>query len=191
MRTGLLIALALLALLLPPSASADEIAIIGDTLFVSYDDQTPAFAVLQLNSNGNNELAGNKGNDELSGGSGDDVLTDGEPTDTGGSGGDDSFFGGPDDDYLNGGRVRHNADSGSGGDVMDGGPGSDVVDYSQRIAPLSITEGSGTTNDGQLGEGDDVSNVETILAGSAGDVVLGDAGDDTIHGGAGPDTLGG
>jgi Ca2+-binding RTX toxin-like protein len=96
-------------------------------------------------------------------------------------------------------------------DDINGDEGVDLVDYSSRSAPLTVTVGVGSADDGESGEGDTVAaDIENIRGGSGKDfidasamtqsshVLIGGAGDDTLigsdmadhlYGGEGNDTL--
>jgi Ca2+-binding RTX toxin-like protein len=135
------------------------------------------------------KLVGSRFNDSLNGHNlaapeqfdgllGDDALT--------GHSGSDTFLAGSTDD---------------GSDRINGGAGEDAVDYVNRSANLRVTIDSGSADDGQAGEGDDVRAVEGLrggrgddfleaIAGSTARVHLnGLAGNDTLRGGAGPDDI--
>jgi hypothetical protein len=144
---------------------------------------------------GDDVLIGGDGHDELIGGGGNDVLL--------GQGGDD--------------LLRPDAGASKpGADLVDGGPGFDTVDdwvhpdRSQQ-RPITLTLDA-VANDGAPGEGDDVRNVERVIAFAAGTYVMDDAanhvevfappelgrstvfgagGDDRIIGGNGEQTLDG
>jgi Ca2+-binding RTX toxin-like protein len=138
-----------------------------------------------IGSTGDNNIQGGPGDDTIKGGGGNDVLDGGDGNDTilGGDGAD-QLIGGPGNDFLNGGL---------GADRIDGGPGSDTVDYSNRTQSVSVTPDGNPTdltgNDGQPGEGDNVTNVESINGGSGNDYLVGSPGDGTINGGGGNDLL--
>src|SRR5262245_39824555 len=131
-------------------------------------------------------LEGDRGNDQLYGGGGDDTLSDGGGLF--GADGDDLFSGDNGDDLLQGGVP---ADTGKGADSFYGGGGTDTLDYSQRTAPLTVTEGDGHANDGEAGEHDEVFDVERMLLGPAGDHATGAGGPNVLEGGAGGDSLAG
>jgi Ca2+-binding RTX toxin-like protein len=155
---------------------------------------------------GPESLCGGPGNDTLNGGGGNDRLdfpcvnpqTDQTP-------GGDILNGGAGDDQLNGGPAGSPLES----DRLFGGDGTDTADYSQRAAPLTIALDD-AENDGEAGEGDNVhADVENVIGGSAGDmlvgsgapnaldgrdgndVVIGGGADDMLAGGVGNDTLSG
>jgi Ca2+-binding RTX toxin-like protein len=136
----------------------------------------------------NDQMEGDLGNDALYGDDGNDSLTDG---DAGGglygAGGDDQLYGENGNDHLDGGVP---ADNGAGGDVLDGGAQTDTLTYAPRTQPLKVTE-DGNANDGQTGEGDNVTAVEHIILGSAGDQATGDGSPNTLEGRNGNDSLNG
>ena len=111
--------------------------------------------------------------------------------------------GGPGDDTLRASTFAL-LDGGADGDTMEGSDAQ--VDYSARVNPV-IVVGNGVADDGEAGEGDNVSrNVLIVLGGSAGDTftdvdALGRGGNDTFistgargvfcDGGAGDDAFSG
>jgi Ca2+-binding RTX toxin-like protein len=137
------------------------------------------------------QLLGDLGDDILLGGGGDDRLDDGTEAQSAGA---DRLEGGPGDDQLDGGPVAEP------GDVLAGGAGTDTADYSRRAAPLTV-EIDEVANDGEAGERDNVwSDVEGVIGGSRGDVLIGNGaanklvggdGDDRLFGRDGDDTLAG
>ncbi len=133
---------------------------------------------------GNDQLAGNLGNDFMYGSDGNDFITD---EGLFGAGGTDQLYGQDGNDRLDGGAI---ADTGAGADLLDGGDHSDTILYAKRTKPLTITE-DGDANDGQAGEHDNVTNVETMVLGSAGDHVVADGSADTLRGQGGGDSLNG
>jgi hypothetical protein len=110
--------------------------------------------------------------------------------------------GGPGDDTLRALNAFALLDGGAGGDTMEGSGAQ--VNYRARVNPV-IVDGNGVADDGEAGEGDNVSaNVEIVLGGSAGDSftdvdAVGRGGNDTFistgaegvfcDGGAGDDVL--
>jgi Ca2+-binding RTX toxin-like protein len=110
--------------------------------------------------------------------------------------------GGPGDDTLRAVNAFALLDGGAGGDTMEG-IGAEV-DYRARVNPV-IVVGNGVADDGEAGEGDNVSaNVDDVLGGSAGDTftdvdAAGRGGNDTFistgaggvfcDGGSGDDVL--
>jgi Ca2+-binding RTX toxin-like protein len=135
------------------------------------------------------------------GGDGNDTITSGAAS-TGGA--SNALYGGAGDDKF----IQQAAKA---ADDIHGEDGIDLVDYSSRSAPLSVTVGVGSADDGESGEGDTVeADVENITGGSGKDfidasamtlashILIGGAGDDTLigsdmadhlYGGEGNDTL--
>lgn len=122
----------------------------------------------------------------LVGNSGKDTIT--------AAGGNDTLEGGDGDDSLS---------AGLGADVISGGAGKDTLDYSTRTIGVNVST-DGAANDGQAGESDNVTGVETVLGGSGGDnlnlstadastpvSLIGNGGNDTLAGGAAKDTIDG
>lgn len=99
-----------------------------------------------------------------------------------------SLTGGAGNDTLKGGTGNDTLDGGLGADVIDGGAGSDSLTYAGRNSGITVTQ-EGLANDGQLGEADNVTNVERITGTAHNDSIVGGAGDDTLIGGDGNDTL--
>jgi Ca2+-binding RTX toxin-like protein len=99
-----------------------------------------------------------------------------------------TFSGGPGDDQLTGGGENDQMDGGPGNDRMSGGGGFDELVYSSRTAPVIVDLASGG---GEDGEADALSSFETLLGGSAADVLRGTGRADVIDGGAGPDVISG
>ena len=112
-------------------------------------------------------ITGNLNNNVITGGTGNDTLS--------GGAGDDTF--------------RERAVT-SGADSFDGGAGVDTVDYSARVAALTVTMDGVAADDGLGGETDNVSaTVENLLGGTAGDTITGNLLDNNIDGGLGADTI--
>jgi Ca2+-binding RTX toxin-like protein len=113
-------------------------------------------------------ITGNVSDNIITGGLGADVLA--------GGAGNDTFYEGA----VN-----------SDGDTFDGGAGLDTVDYSARVADVTVTIGAGA-NDGIATESDDVSATVENVMGASGNFVntlTGDGGDNELTGGAGADVL--
>lgn len=178
--------------------------------------------ILTAGSQGPVTFAAGGGDDDLNGGAGDDVLHGGDGADRifgldgndqllgeggadspNGGAGNDLVDGGADDDALEfcskcagGGRN----DTGAGADTYVGGSGTDTLWLDNHPGGIAISP-NGVADDGNAGEGDNVSaDIEDIQA-SAGDDVYtggpgadkfeGNGGNDTIHGGDGADDLSG
>ena len=173
---------------------------------------------------GNDYLLGGDGNDTLSGGAGTDWLygQNGDDRVSGGDGNDyiidqsgsDHLQGGAGNDYvldydyydngrdtLEGGEGNDLLLSGGGGDIVDGGEGTDTLYYSTSREGVQVTLGEAgetTVGVGGTADGDQISNIENVLASRYDDSVTGNSenntiygylGDDVIDGGAGNDTL--
>ena len=142
-----------------------------------------------IGGQGNDVLIGSSADNALSGGPGDDLIKGGGGNDTlAGGPGNDNLQGGDGNDQLSGGPGNDFLDGGPGADVLDGGDGTDTVDYSGRTQPVSVTP-DGVANDGEAGEGDNVTNVESINGGSGNDYLVGDGGNGVLNGGDGNDLL--
>lgn len=115
-------------------------------------------------------------NEVFWGGAGADLITPGL--------GDDTVWGEAGDDTFAEGAAT------SGADVFNGGSGTDLVDYSSRVAALTVTMDGVAADDGLSGEMDNVkSDVESLSGGSAADTITGGTGDNTIDGNAAADTI--
>jgi Ca2+-binding RTX toxin-like protein len=126
-------------------------------------------------------------------------------TDLEGGNGNDRITGAGAMDAVNGGGGTDTVDGGPGADDVRGGSGIDIGSYANRTTPLTITVGAGNDNDGnevdQTGANRDTvrGDIETVLAGSAADIIVGDSssgetlfggdGNDSIFGGRGRDLL--
>jgi Ca2+-binding RTX toxin-like protein len=117
---------------------------------------------------GNDTLEGHDGTQVLHGGPGDDNVN--------GLLGSDHVYGDDGNDIVSGDGHKELASP----DVIDGGPGTDKIDSDwQGDGGLAVTLGGGA-DDGRPGEGDEVRNVEQMLAFSGGRYV-GTAGADRIE----------
>lgn len=125
--------------------------------------------------------------EDLIGGSDDDILT--------GSALANTLTGGAGDDVLNGLAGNDTFDEGSadsGSDTFNGGLGTDLVDYSARTTALTVTMDGVAADDGESGEGDNVSaDCEDLLGGSGVDSLTGNVSANSIDGGGGVDTISG
>jgi Ca2+-binding RTX toxin-like protein len=128
----------------------DDSATIGGEVAWDVDGQAGDDALAFTGSTGS-RLRGSAGNDRLIGGS------------AAGTAVDNVLDGGPGDDVLS---------SGPSAETLDGGGGArDRVDYSARTAPVVI-DNDNVADDGQAGEGDNVTrSVELIEGGAGGDVL--------------------
>ena len=126
--------------------------------------------------------------DHLQGGAGNDYVLDYDYYDNG-------------RDTLEGGEGNDLLLSGGGGDIVDGGEGTDTLYYSTSREGVQVTLGEAgetTVGVGGTADGDQISNIENVLASRYDDSVTGNSenntiygyiGDDVIDGGAGNDTL--
>ena len=102
-----------------------------------------------------------------------------------GLGGNDAIAGGGGDDVFIASSIRDGADD------YHGGPGHDTINYGSRSQPLRIDLDE-VADDGETAENDNVrANIESVVGGSAADVITGDAGFDVLSGGPGDDQLNG
>jgi Ca2+-binding RTX toxin-like protein len=144
-------------------------------------------------------VTGGQAADTLTGSAAGNVISGGPGNDTiDGLGENDLLLGEAGNDTISGGPGPSATVSDS--DFIEGGTGIDTVRYDTRTVPLTITLDA-VANDGAAGENDSVrATVENVVAGTAGDTVVGSAdanvidggnGNDRITGGAGTDTLSG
>jgi Ca2+-binding RTX toxin-like protein len=125
--------------------------------------------------------------DLILGAEGDNVHPDVERVTT--STGDDSITGSSAANTFDAGAGNDVLDGAGGGDALNGAAGTaDTVTYASRNAPVTVTLNSGA-NDGEAGEGDDVTGTERATGGAAGDTLTGDLGANTLNGGGGNDRL--
>ena len=82
-----------------------------------------------------------------------------------GNKGSDIMTGGPADDAFEMGRDAE------GADIVRGGGGRDRSATRKRTTGVNVSVGHGTRDDGAAGEGDDVSGVEQVEGGKAGDII--------------------
>ena len=140
-------------------------------------------------------IQGGDGNDDIDAGPGDDTVN--------GGGDDDIVRGGEGDDWISGGFTGTNVlYGGPGADRIEGGDGKDTVSYADRNAPVSVSIGIGTADDGNAtddsatvpGKRDDIAyTVETIVGTELNDVIrvgsIGSSATADIDGKGGNDTL--
>ncbi|WP_156382006.1 MULTISPECIES: calcium-binding protein [unclassified Aureimonas] len=94
---------------------------------------------------------------------------------------------------LSGGNGNDWMSGGSGVDILDGGAGVDTADYSEKTVSIRVTLNASSKVDvfvGGIAE-DSISNFETIVSGSAADILVGDNLFNTLIGQGGGDTLDG
>lgn len=137
----------------------------GDNLFDDIESiEGSAFGDDLTGSDSNNTLRGLAGGDVLDGRGGNDTLTGAEGSDS--------------------------LDGGTGADGIDGGADQDTVSY-ERTAAVSVSLDD-VANDGETGEGDNVSSVtENVVTGTGDDTIVGNGLANLIDGGEGDDTLDG
>jgi Ca2+-binding RTX toxin-like protein len=131
------------------SGEGDDIDITIDTIIGGSGNDHITFT-----TPGARRAEGRNGSDTLVSTSGNDTLIGGN--------GADSLQGGDGSDYLDGGDGDDSLDGGLGPDVIIGGPGNDTVYYLMRSLPVSVTD-DGIANDGEPGEGDNVTGVENVV----------------------------
>jgi Ca2+-binding RTX toxin-like protein len=128
------------------------------------------------------------GGGTLRGGGGADLLTLTTAGTIFGGAGADTITGSDSDDMLRGGPD---------GDTFTGGGGTDTVSYDDQTAPVTVTIGAGSGDDGNAADGapgarDNVGgDVEKIVGSPFGDTLSGNAIVNLLLGGDGADTLDG
>lgn len=135
---------------------------------------------------------------DFDGGSGNDVLragggSGGDPDDPGlpngatmrGGPGNDVVEGGPGDDVL-----AESGTAANGSDTLTGGAGNDLVTYAGRTRAVRA-DLAGDRDDGQRGERDQISGVQNLTGGRAGDRLTGSLASNVLVGGGGSDVLAG
>ena len=116
-------------------------------------------------------------------------------TDLDGGAGNDRISSAGAMDAVRGNSGTDTIDGGPGADDMRGGSGADVATYGDRTTQLIVTVGAKEDDDGnevdQTGANRDTvrGDVETVIGGTAGDILIGDASDETLFGGEGDDVL--
>ena len=121
---------------------------------------------------GNDRLVGGGGSDELRGGGGIDELN--------GADGPDRMY----DDDIDGAV----GEAGPGPDRFDGGTGTDLVSYERRTAAV-IVDLADRSTDGERGEGDRLTNVESLTGGGGDDRLAGDDWPNVLDGQRGSDRM--
>ncbi len=146
--------------------------------------------------------AASSANVELSGEADGDALTS--------AGGRDSVFGGDGADVMSGGEETDRMEDGPGADSVDAGPGNDNLgthfqpdgpdnfvggagrdrlSFSNRSLAINLTAND-VADDGEAGEGDNVSSdIENLTGGNGDDTVGGTAADNELIGNDGNDSL--
>jgi Ca2+-binding RTX toxin-like protein len=168
---------------------------------VSYSNQSANLIIYlagQPNSGGDaagdtfnsiENATGGTGNDTINGDANDNLLD--------GFNGNDTLIGGDGGDTLRGGEGDDVLVGGLGADIMQGGNGTDRASYSNVLVSMTIFT-DGTACIGGDAAGDQLTTIENITGGQAGDVIYGNSsnnvlngyfGNDTLNGGLGTDTL--
>jgi Ca2+-binding RTX toxin-like protein len=152
---------------------------------VSYDEKTAPVDVDLRRATGqgtSGEEDEIRGIEDVLGGKDDDLIVgDGGANELGGGYGEDRVSGGDGDDRL----VNGVSD---GADDLDGGAGTDTLDYSGRVAPVTVDLRT-AAGQGAAGENDSAAGFEDARGGWAADVLIGDSGPNTLDGGIGGDLL--
>jgi Ca2+-binding RTX toxin-like protein len=174
-------------------SSGDDILIGGlgeDALFggdgfdyASYEDRTTGITVNLGTAEGNEDrfssiegLIGGSGDDVLNGTSIDNIFLGGDGNDRlAGGNGDDVLIGGNGDDLLRGG---------SGADRLEGGAGIDTASYVEQVVGRTIDLVAGTSS-----EGDQLIDIENVIGGQSGDLIISAVGANVIDGHYGSDTV--
>ncbi|AFK53155.1 calcium-binding protein [Tistrella mobilis] len=174
-------------------SSGDDILIGGlgeDALFggdgfdyASYEDRTTGITVNLGTAEGNEDrfssiegLIGGSGDDVLNGTSLDNIFSGGDGNDRlAGGNGDDVLIGGNGDDLLRGG---------SGADRLEGGAGIDTASYVEQVVGRTIDLVAGTSS-----EGDQLIDIENVIGGQSGDLIISAVGANVIDGHYGSDTV--
>lgn len=106
----------------------------------------------------------------------------------------ENMIGSEGDDRFEGDAADNVFDGRGGGDFFSGGAGVDTIDYSSRVAGVTVSE-DGVANDGNaldLASWDNIApDVERILGTGSADRLTGGVGENDLVGGAGDDTLDG
>ncbi|MEM6623329.1 MAG: M10 family metallopeptidase [Pseudomonadota bacterium] len=145
---------------------------------------------------GNDRLSGDQGNDTLNGGDGDDALSGNDGNDMlfggdgadrlSGSNGNDSLFGGDGADRLSGGNGDDWFVGGEGADLLNGQRGFDTVSYADATSAVTVSFDRRADNGGAA-EGDELRQIEAVIATGFDDTLTGDKANNQFTGGAGSD----
>lgn len=186
----------------PTSGSVDAIDVkLGNaTAFSVYGEPIPLAtfftsdpqALATTLFSGNDVANGYDLNDTLYGYDGDDIM--------GGAGGADLMYGGNGDDQVNGSndddKVYGDAGDdwlvgGKGNDKLFGGDGFDVAGFEDKLSPVNVNLGKGSTPKAKVGfsEVDKLKGIEGVWGGLGNDKITGDSGDNALGGNAGNDIL--
>ena len=139
---------------------------------------------------GDDELVSNAGQEILEGRGGNDTLSGGEGGDQllGGSGAD-TLRGEDGPDRLDGDSDIDGPAGDSASDTLDGGPGLDTLAWAHRADGVFVDLDDNGTQDGVVGEGEDVTQTEIVLTGSGDDTILGTDANETFDLGRGADAV--
>ena len=187
------------------SYAASTVPVILDSSQVTSADGRPSVGDRDVVAQGVEILTGSPQSDTLRGNASAEVFRPGL--------GDDIVTSGGGADRYEMDATRDGADR-----VLGSGQG-DLLTYAARTAPLSISVNTGGANDGEVGEGDEIDNVNGVEGGRSGDTISafsksaqlsgpaggqrlaggpvtgfrlsGGPGDDTLQSGAGADSLDG
>jgi Ca2+-binding RTX toxin-like protein len=123
------------------------------------------------------------GQDRINGSGWNDVLL--------GYGGKDELWGGGGKDLLRGGAGDDLLSGGQGLDRLDGGTGFDTATYADATAKVSVVLDGSHYADVTIGGtlADKVKNIEAVLGGKAGDMLVGDGNANKLSGNGGADTI--
>ncbi|MDX6663559.1 MAG: hypothetical protein QOG09_1661, partial [Solirubrobacterales bacterium] len=119
------------------------------------------------------------------------------PASLDGGSADDTLIGNSGVNTLNGGDGNDLLEGGLGADVFVGGSvtdtGIDTVSYSDGVHTAAVNaDPDDDTDDGQVGEGDQIgSDIENLTGGSGNDTLAGSIGDNLLNGKGGNDNLNG
>lgn len=167
----------------------DTLTGLGGTDTVTYASRTNPVTVTADGAAANDGESGELDNvagdvENITGGSGADNISGNALANT--------LLGGSGNDVLSGQDGTDTLDGQGGGDTFDGGAGTgDTVTYTSRTNPVSATA-NGAADDGEAGEGDNISaGVETVRGGSGNDTLTAGGALAILYGGDGNDTISG
>lgn len=148
----------------------------------------------QYGLGGRDQIFGKGGNDTMSGGLNADILFGGDGSDLlEGDEGNDTLIGGNDSDILRGGLGDDLLAPGPGdGSIVDGGKGIDTLLFDDGPGPNRIfldDEIAVSDPGGPAPEVTRIVNIENVIGGDSGDLIVGDSGDNLLRGEGGGDLL--
>ncbi len=103
---------------------------------------------------------------------------------------DNKLWGLDGSDAIDGADGNDTIYAGAGADTVSGGAGHDILDYSTSTVAMQINLGSNVHTGGEA-DGDNISGIEEVVAGSGNDTLAGDDKNNVLEGGAGADTING